>query len=108
MIEKTDYLNNLGRAKALLQFLKDDAVKYAAHPAAKKFVTERNQAKIKDLEEFIVSVIGYIQALEFQGHPITDQSGKVVHLYHYPKDEDTIKCLAITQCMSMLKSYVKH
>ena len=69
MIEKTNYLNNLGRIKVLLQFLKDDAKKYAAHPAAKQFVIERNQAKIKDLEEFILATIGYVQQLELQQHP---------------------------------------
>jgi len=105
MIAKLNYVNELGRSKALLAYLKEDAAKYAALPTAKKFVSERHQANIKALEDFIISVIGYVQELESLQNPITDKSGKVVHLYHYPKDEDTIHCLAITQCMSYLKQY---
>jgi peptidoglycan hydrolase CwlO-like protein len=118
MIEETNYLNNLGRAKALLQFLKDDAVKYAAYPAAKKFVIERNQAKIKDLEDFIISVIGYVQELEESldssdelidslEKELSEEKSKsketterIVHRYHFPKDKETIRMLSISAVMS--------
>lgn len=105
MIEKQDYHHNLDKVKALLQFEKDDLAKYQALPKALAFVIKRKQDNIKTLENFILEVVCYVSVLEANQQQTGDKSPNALHLYHYPKDEDTIKCLAITQALVQFKQF---